>query len=432
MVLLVQKQLFRHIDEHILSYLSKWESFSRQLSQNPSPEKIAILVTELFQRQGITTRSLTMDHTYIYGKIHTGAPRTLLLYHYYHSPMGNIQDFASIMTCLAAIDAYQAQIGPLPVNIVWLLDGSDTLSNSALRNPILEQKEQLQADSCLFYGKYNIGLVDTDTPLLSLGTKGLLGVELEVQTASTKIHSMHGAVVPNAVWRLLWAVSSLKSTQEEILIDGFYDTLTPIADEMVELLYKLPDQTQSQIQQYGIDRFLLGLQGFQLHYAQLLTPTCTINSISSGAADPFVYSPHTSIPGQAKAQLDFHLVPDQDPDDIFDKLQCHLQAQGFDDVKIRKLYTSRPAYTAITDPFVQMVIRATKIAYGRDPYILPTTANSYPIDPLQQLNLPIVIAQSECITPNDQSDERFIKSFAASIKQVAMVIEEMAYGNASA
>ena len=42
----------------------------------------------------------------------------------------------------------------------------------------------------------------------------------------------------------------------------------------------------------------------------------------------------TVLPAEASAKMDFRLVPDQRPRDVFDKLRAHLDDQGFADVEI--------------------------------------------------------------------------------------------------
>src|SRR3712207_8446702 len=45
----------------------------------------------------------------------------------------------------------------------------------------------------------------------------------------------------------------------------------------------------------------------------------------------------TVLPAEASAQMDFRLVPDQDPQRVADALQQHLTANGFDDVELTVL-----------------------------------------------------------------------------------------------
>ncbi|MDX1447313.1 MAG: hypothetical protein R3333_14080, partial [Lishizhenia sp.] len=62
-------------------------------------------------------------------------------------------------------------------------------------------------------------------------------VELSVQTAERESHSgLGGSIFPNAAWRLVWALRSLKDEDEKILISGFYDDIQPPSEKDLDLL----------------------------------------------------------------------------------------------------------------------------------------------------------------------------------------------------
>ncbi len=426
-----QKQLLQHIDEHISSTVEGWKFFATQLgnsAQCSSKQKIFEAILFQLQSRGLTTRLLSEEDEVplIYGELHTGAPHTLLFYTHHDLFSSDLWNLAIIATHLTALDTYQAIADALPVNIKWLLDGGNSMGHPRLNSIVAEHRALLQADGCLWQGR---GRAKDGTPLIAVGTRGLLCVEMEVDTAARELHSMHGSVAPNAIWRLLWALASLKNAREEVLIEGFYDTLTPAEDNLIELLHAIPDDAQSLAQDWGLEQLLFGLKGFQLHYAHFLTPTCTINHIRGGKyLENLANDVHAVIPTQATAQLDFYLVPDQDSQDIFAKLQYHLQKQGFHDVHARMLYSNCPAQTPLTDPFVQVVYRATANACGQEPRILPMTADSIPCYPFRQiLNIPIVVGTLGTPEADQQTEQTNISAqdFAASIKQVTMIIEEM-------
>jgi acetylornithine deacetylase/succinyl-diaminopimelate desuccinylase-like protein len=129
------------------------------------------------------------------------------------------------------------------------------------------------------------------------------------------------------------------------------------------------------------------------------------------------------IPGKARAFLDFYLVPDQDPWDIFSKLQRHLQEYDFQDIQVRMLNGSRPARTPTNAPFVEAVRRATAAAYGIVPFILPMGSESNSIETFRRiLDLPVVSTTTGFSELDEDTRKRV---FAASIKQLATIFEEM-------
>ena len=87
--------------------------------------------------------------------------------------------------------------------------------------------------------------------------------------------------------------------------------------------------------------------------------------------------------------MDFRLVPDQRPDDIFAKLRRHLDSHGFGDLTLRSLGAERPARTPVTDPLVEVMRQAVRDAYGREALIVLTMAGTGPLHPfVATLGLP--------------------------------------------
>ena len=56
--------------------------------------------------------------------------------------------------------------------------------------------------------------------------------------------------MPNAAWRLNWALSTLKGPDERIRIPGFYDRVVPATDHDLEILSKLPNTEASRKELY--------------------------------------------------------------------------------------------------------------------------------------------------------------------------------------
>ncbi len=415
MVLSVQTKLLRSIDEHLASYVELWHQLD---SSNRLPDNQSFLtpLATILQQRGL--QSQLLDQQLLYAELKNEAPRTLLFYSTPRLSSHGIQELTDIAALLSALDACKKVLGFVPVNIQWLLDGNGTGA---------KQKElgMLQSDGCICYHPTDTGLVSDGTPTLALATKGHLHVELAVQTASGTIESMHGGIAPDALWRLLWALGTLKDAREDILIEGFYETLTSMQDDVIAQLHTLPDGTHELTQHWGIPHSLMSLHGFQLHYVHFLLPTCTVNSITSDAPSTNTANEQTEtfLPTQAKAEVEFYLVPDQNPQDIFNKLERHLHKQGFSDVQARILSAASPLSTPVNNSFIQMAISATEKAYEQRPHVLPTTVGSY-TSPARWMKdgMPIVF-----MARNNYNIESDTNAFARIIKQIALLIEGMTY-----
>ncbi len=288
---------------------------------------------------------------------------------------------------LLALDALLAEEGELPCTIKFLLEGEEESSSEHLEEFVREHQELLRADACI----WEHGGVDAlDRPVLNLGLRGILYVELSVETANQDIHSgLGGTIIKNAAWRLVWALSSLKGVDENVRIAGFYNKVKPLSPRTRSLLEALPDTSEDLKSRYGIDEFLRGLKGgSDLRRYQAHEPSCTISGITSGYQGP---GSKTILPAKASAKVDFRLVPDQVPEEIFELLRAHLDRNGFEDIHITNLGSGKPAVTDPDDPMVYLVAQSAQDVYGQPMIITPGSGGSGPNAIVKDvLNVPIL------------------------------------------
>ena len=299
---------------------------------------------------------------------------------------GISDDKGHITSRLFAIDALLDAEGELPCNIKFIIEGEEETASVNLAKFIHENTVLLKADACM----WEFGGVDhTDTPMQYLGLRGIQYVELSVDLLSTDVHSgLGGSIFPNAAWRLVWALSTLKGPDDRILIPGFYDGIQPPSARDRELMSALPDPADEYKSRYGVPYFIKGLTGgTELKIEEVFTPTCTICGLTSGYQGP---GSKTVLPARASAKVDFRLVPDMDPADILQKLRAHLDAGGFSDVQITDLGGDAPARTDPDDPFIQLVAKTAKDVYGVPMTLVPMVGGSGPSHPfVHELGLPV-------------------------------------------
>lgn len=416
----VREQLLWYADNYASTYLTTWLPLTTHLDQD-GQQPMRLLDKQL-QLQGFAT-SPCGPPPGLYGSYEMGPYPTFFVYNRCMSPRPSLWELLPLVALLAALDIYKKVLGNIPVNVKYLLDSNGEKSDSSCITERSLPSGAFDADCCLWdvtaCREEVLGIWPTDrtSPVLALGTKGLLQVELYAQTATVLPPALYGSIVPNAVWRLLWALNSLKDVREEVLIEGFYDTLRPADDEMVGQLYALPDPAHLLAERWGMPQLLLGLQGFQLHYTHLFTPTCTVRSFSDGTSSSQELSGF--LPTVARAQVDFSLVPEQSPADIFAKLQQHLFAKGFADIQVHQLKATPPSQTTLTAPLTQIIYQAISEASGEKPMLLPIAPSSTP-DVLAQSQFPIVIT-AQC----GLEDEEQRKKEAITVQYLAKAIKQM-------
>src|SRR5215207_3402879 len=369
----IDSYLETRLDKSI-SELSKLVAQPSVGAQNLGMRDCALLVAEMLKTRGFDVRVMdTKGAPVVFGERKGKSDKTLLIYNHYDvqppEPLdlwetppfepslrdgklygrGVSDDKGHIVSRLFAIDSLLEAEGELPCNIKFIIEGEEETASINLFEFIKQNKELLKADACM----WEFGGVDhREVPMQYLGLRGICYVELSVETASTDVHSgLGGSIFPNAAWRLVWALSTLKGEDERIRIKGFYDNIVPPSTRDREIMDALPDVADEYKRRFGAKEFIKGLtDGTDLKMEEVFTPTCTICGLTSGYQGP---GSKTVQPASASAKVDFRLVLGQMPEDIVKKLRAHLDAEGFSDVKINFLGGEPAARTDPDDNFVR-------------------------------------------------------------------------------
>lgn len=405
----LEKNLDRSIAE--LSKLVAQPSIS---AQGIGLKECATMVAEMLRARGFTAEIMdTEGAPVVFGERKGKSSKTLLFYNHYDvqppEPLelwetppfepslregklygrGVSDDKSHITSRLLAIDALLDIDGELPCNIKFIIEGEEETASVHLHEFVVNNKERLKADACI----WEFGGVDhRDVPMQYLGLRGICYVELSVESLGTDVHSgLGGSIFPNAAWRLVWALSTLKGLDERILIPGFYDDVKQPSKRDRELMDALPDVADEYKNRYGVKQFIKGLTGgTDLKMEEVFVPTCTICGLTSGYQGP---GSKTVLPAKASAKVDFRLVPDQKPEDILRKLRVHLDAQGFGDVMIQFLGGEPAARTDPDDSFVRTVVKAAEEIYEFPMELVPMVGGSGPSYPfVHDLGLPVATA----------------------------------------
>jgi len=409
----IDAYLESHLDQSIAE-LSRLAAQPSVAAQNWGLVECAELVARMLEQRGFKAEIIPTDGApVVFAERKGKRDKTLLFYNHYdvqpaeplelwESPpfepalrdgklyaRGVSDDKAHITSRLFAIDALLGEAGELPCNVKFIIEGEEEVSSIHLNDYVKNNRDKLAADACI----WEFGSVDhREVPMQYLGLRGICYVELSVETQSVDVHSgIGGSIFPNAAWRLVWALSSLKGPDEQIRIPGHYDAVVPPSQRDRALMEALPEVAEEYKNRYGVKQFLRGLEGgVELRLAEVFEPTCTICGLTSGYQGK---GPKTVLPARASAKVDFRLVPDQTPEQVLKNLRRHLDAQGFSDVQIEYLGGESPARTDPDDPFIDIVVKAAEPVYGVPMQIVPMIGGSGPNHAfVHYLNVPIATA----------------------------------------
>lgn len=429
----IDQYIEQHLDESIedLKQLARIPSIS---SRGQAMEEAAELVKDLLTAAGFAAELRpTSGFPVVYADAETSASKTLLCYNHYDvqppeplelwdSPpfepevragrlyaRGVADDKGQLISRIAAMRAVRAVMGNLPARVKFLVEGEEEISSPSLESFIEGHRDLLAADGCV----WESGGVDSESrPQVVLGLRGICYVEFHVRTMSRDAHSGGAHNLPNAAWRLIWALASIKGPDERIRIPGFYEGVRPPTETEARLLREEPSDEEFNRKTYAVREFVGGHTG-EMYKQAVFNPTANIAGIGAGWQGQ---GSKTVIPAEAMAKMDFRLVPGMDPHDVLSKLRAHLDAEGFEDVEVRLLGGEKADTTPADDPFVQLTVRTAEEVYGVPAVLKPLVGGTGPVHPFRAfLGVPIVTLGpgdplSRAHAPNESiSLDRFIQ-----------------------
>lgn len=406
---------FTRVDAYIHDHIGDWMNELRALCGVPSVsarheaiEPCAYLVARLLEQRGFAAKVTETDGGHPVVIAHAGganAGRRMLFYNHYdvqppeplelwESPpfelaeregavfaRGAKDDKGELVARLAAIDALRAVDGGYPCNLTWLAEGEEEIGSPHLPAWVTAHADELKTDAAIWEEG---GVEEDGTPIVRLGARGLLYVDLAVQTISRDAHSGSANLLPNAAWRLAWALNTIKGADGKILIDGFYDDVREPTSAEEAMLARLPDTAGDLRREFGLDHLLDGVTHVERAY---FTPTANLAGIGAGYQGE---GSKTVIPARAMAKMDFRLVPNQDPNDILEKLRRHFLKHGFGDVEIAVLGAERPGLTDPDAPVVKMTAEIGQEVYGKPAVVIPLTGGTTPMYLFTEQGVPVI------------------------------------------
>ena len=399
------QSIFDYIDSHFDDHVAEVQRYLRQPSvsaQNLGMQECAEMTAEYLRALGADVRLVPLEggHPVVYGTLRSNiSDKTLLIYNMYDvQPPEPLEGWSSppweaaivdgkiiargafnskgpLMAFVNAVQSIKAVTGDVPVNMIFVIDGEEEMGSLHLPQFIEAYQDELkQAEAMYFHAPSE---TMKGRPQVMLGFKGTAYFELELKLWEFDVHSATAPVLQNPVWRLLWALNSMRGPDDRIVIDGFYDNVRPPSEEDIDLLPGLVDLygPRGLASMFHIDeRYRVNLTGPDFVRELMFTPTLNIDGFLAGYTGP---GSKTIVPASAMAKLDARLVPDMTVDEVLGKIRRHLDKFGFEDVELRFVTGYGPAKTAVNSPVAQAAIRSIE-KMGVEPAVAPLVPGSAP------------------------------------------------------
>lgn len=244
-------------------------------------------------------------------------------------------DKAPILAIAAALDTLTA-LGARPaVNLKLFFEGEEEAGSPHLAAVLEKNRELLRADAWLLCD----GPVHQSRRMQVLfGVRGVTDLELTVYGPARSVHSGHyGNWAPNPAVALAHLLAGLRDPDGRVAVAGFYDDVRPLTSAERAALAAVPDADAALRQELALAASEAG--GARL-VERITRPALNVRGISSGAVGERAQN---AIPTEARASIDFRLVPDQTPAKVRERVEAHLRAQGWSPVHAEPTLDERRA-----------------------------------------------------------------------------------------
>ena len=485
----LRERVLGYVREHETALLQEFVALlalPNLASDGPGIRKNADAIKRLLEARGVATRLLDGEGgpPVVYGELSVGATKTVVIYaHYDGQPVeperwasppwtpvlrdGTLKpgvrtldlaslngpldpewrifarsasdDKAPILAIPAALDALNALGAKPSVNLKLFFEGEEEAGSPHIAAVLAKNRELLRADAWLLCD----GPVhQSRRPQLVFGARGVTDVEITVYGPSRAIHSGHyGNWAPNPAVTLAHLVAGLRNPDGRITIVGFYDDVHPVTPAEYEALAAVPDVDAALRDELALAA--TEARGARL-VERLMLPALNLRGLSSGAVGA---KAQNAIPTEARASIDFRLVPDQTPKRVRERFEAHLRALGYHVVHAEPTLDERrstprlvrlewgPGYpagrTQLDLPFSRRLLAVVSEGLPEPVIALPTLGGSVPMQVfIETFGVPVVLLP---IANHDNSqhapDENLrLRNLWDGIATFAVVISDL--GNA--
>jgi len=305
-------------------------------------------------------------------------------------------DKSPIVALLAALDALREKKIPLAVNLKVIFEGEEEAGSTNLQRTLELHKNLLGADLLI---TADGPVHQSGRPLIFFGNRGDIGVDITVYGPARALHSGHyGNWAPNPAMELSRLLASMEDADGRVLIDGYYEDVTPLGDVEKKALAEMPANDGDLARELGIAKPDGG--GKKL-VELIMQPSLNIRGIHSAYVGE---QAQNVVPDRAEASLDARLVRGEDPQQKFDQIALFVRKQGFhvldreptmEERRTHPLIARvineggyRASRTPMDLPVSKALVHVVQEATGNTTVVAPTLGGSVPMYIFEDLGLP--------------------------------------------
>ncbi|MCX7560411.1 M20 family metallopeptidase [Sulfitobacter sp. F26204] len=399
--------LRRYLVEVIQPRLEKI-GFSTEILENPDPRGGPLLIGERHEAENLPT-ILTYGHGDVIraqeGMWREGlAPFQLVEEGDRLYGRGTADNKVQHLINIAALEAVLAVRGSLGFNVRIVLEMSEEVGSSGLADVFRSHKDRLTADVLIASDGPRL---QPDVATIFMGSRGGVTFDLELTLREGAHHSGNwGGLLADPALIMAHALATITDRRGQIQIAEWRpDSLTDDVRQALDGLPVTGGDGPEVDTEWGEESLTLAERVYGWNSFAVLAMT-------SGVPD----APVNAISASARATCQLRYVVGTNPQDILPALRRHLDAHGFEAIKIRPHDRGFFAATRLDPkhPWVGFVIGSIQRSTGKPPHVLPNLAGSLPNDSFTDiLGLPTVwIPHSYRGCSQHAPDEHVLKSLS--------------------
>jgi acetylornithine deacetylase/succinyl-diaminopimelate desuccinylase-like protein len=251
-----------------------------------------------------------------------------------------------------------AEAGELPVNVRVLVEGAEETGSSDVNDWVTA--DERGADCAIVF---DTGMLDEDTPALTVGTRGIVFADIRVRTGERIAHSgLYGGAALNAFHALHRIVGAVLPGPGGRLREELRAGVEPPPPEELRSWKDLPNGA-GLLAEAGA-RPADARAAAEFHTRTTADAALDVHLISGGDA-------RTIIPPMARAVLSVRLAPGQDADEIAGALEALLVDAVPDGAELSLSFDrAQPSRFDPSTPALRIGRAAIGRAVGREPALL--------------------------------------------------------------
>jgi cysteinylglycine-S-conjugate dipeptidase len=276
---------------------------------------------------------------------------------------GSADDKGAVPAQLHAVASYLKTTGSLPVNVKVLCEGEEEIGSRNLDDFFTSHKDKIHSDVIVVCDTENI---TTGLPSLTYSLRGIVGVIVEVESATKPVHSgAAGGQLADAALALDVILARLYWKNGKIPVPGFYDKVRKLTQKERNAFKRLPGDDAMFRNVLGVlpGVEFAGIKKVHPYEQTWRLPSATI--IAQEASS--IKGASNQVLPKASAIVSCRIVPDQEPNEVLKQLTDFLTKDPPWGVKVT-VKTHGICNWWMTDPdgpAFEAAMKALKVGYGQ-------------------------------------------------------------------